>query len=49
MNQYKVNYVDWKGQAKFIYVFADSLMEARAQGMVGQGVFKIVKVEEVKC
>ncbi|MEB8400889.1 hypothetical protein NGG61_13255 [Enterococcus casseliflavus] len=46
--QYKVNYVDWKGRPALMFVFASSLMEARAQAMVGQGVFKLVNVEEVK-
>jgi len=47
MNQYKVNYVDWKGRVTCMYVFADTEMEARAPGMVGQGVFKIINVEVV--
>ncbi|MFR0814373.1 MAG: hypothetical protein ACLSIL_07860 [Enterococcus casseliflavus] len=46
--QYKVNYVDWKGRPALMFVFASSIMEARAQAMIGQGVFKLVNVEKVK-
>lgn len=46
--QYKVSYVDRKGRDAMMFVFASSLMEAIAQAMVGQGVFKLVNVEEVK-
>jgi hypothetical protein len=48
IRQYRVNYVDWKGRDAMMFVFASSVMEARAQAMVGQGVFKLVNVEEGK-
>lgn len=48
ISQYRVKYVDWKGRDAMMFVFASSVMEARAQAMVGQGVFKLINVEEVK-
>jgi hypothetical protein len=43
---YKVHYTDWKGRAKIVYIYANSLEEAKKSAEIIQGLEKLEGVEE---
>lgn len=43
---YKVTYTDWKNRQKIVYIYANSLEEAKESAEVIQGLEKLEGVEE---
>lgn len=43
---YKITYLDWKGRTKIVYIYANSLEEAKESAEIIQGLEKLEGVEE---